>query len=58
MDGGILATIVNHRRKQFLQITLTAFGILAVLVAVQKVIFLLLMLVDFPTRMMRGKQDI
>jgi len=35
----ILATIVNHRRKQFLQITLTAFGILAVLVAVQKVIF-------------------
>lgn len=36
---GILATIVNHRRKQFLQITLTAFCILAVLVAVQKVIF-------------------
>lgn len=54
---GILATIVNHRRKQFLQITLTAFGILAVLVAVQKVIFPTSNAGGFffPTRMMRGE---
>ena len=36
---GILATIVNHRPKQSLQITLKAFSLVAVLVVVQKIIF-------------------
>lgn len=36
---GIFATIVNHRRKQSLLITLKAFCLVLVLVVVQKVIF-------------------
>ena len=36
---GILATIVNHRPKQSVLITLKAFGLVAVLVVVQKAIF-------------------
>lgn len=37
--AGILATFVNHRLKQSLLITLQAFGVVALLVVVQKLIF-------------------